>query len=413
MTEEQDEITAFADRDAEPKPEPGLPRLLSLDDAVEDLAAIARLPVYPTPFETLNHALGLGGLVAGQVHILAGGAGAGKTSLLLNLANHHAHAHGPVLFATLEMRAGHCVARAAAPHLRVSANALIRGEVSVAAEHTGISPRIVFVERCGLDGLAAAARHIKRLYRRAPLVVIDYLQLLAAQVLAGMERPDPRLATTATSATLRSLGRELDVPILVASSAGRGSAAKLRGGGRGGPRRGADPRDLPPGELIDVAKESGDIEYDAAAILALHVADERDVDGHQIGTLTAAKMRFGQPCHIAMAFNGEQALWLDRGKVERRKTTDPVDVAQVSAERSAHLRALADKVLTLLSVAPLSRDRLRKELKVRREDVMDASASLIRSGQIVEIGKGSATRFRLADDLVGTSGQGSKGGLHA
>lgn len=415
MTRREDDIEAMARRDAQADEThaPGFPRLLTLDDAVEDLHAIARLPVYETQFPTLDEALGLGGLISGQVHILAGGAGAGKTSLLLNLANHHAHTHGPVLFATLEMRAGHCVARAAAPHLRVAANSLIRGEVHVVAELTGVSPHITFVERCSLEGLEMAVRHLRARHGRPPLVVIDYLQLLAAQVLAGMERPDARLATTATSATLRVLGRELDAPLLVASSAGRGSAAKLRGGGKGGPRRGHDPRDLPPGELIDVAKESGDIEFDAAAILALHVADENDCDGNQIGTLTVAKARFGRPCHIAMAFNGERAQWIDRGKVERRKPSDEVDASQLSAERAAALKALQGRIVTLLSVAPLSRDRLRKELKCRREDLVDASAGLLRSGQVREIGKGSATRLRLAEDLMTGADPDRTGDLHA
>ncbi len=407
MIDADDLRTAAADDRPDERPVPGLPIMLTLEQGIDDLLALSRLPLYPTPFPTLNDSLGLGGLIAGQVFIIAGGAGAGKTTLILGMANHHAREHGPVLFVTLEMRVGHCIARAAAPHLGCSANALIRGEVSVIAATCGVSPNITFVERCTLPQLEAATAELRRRTGKTPLVVVDYLQLLAAQVLAMMVKPDARLATTDVSSALRTIARKLDAPILAVSSASRGSAAKMRG------QKGNDPRTLPPGELIDVAKESGDIEYDAAGIFALHVQPELDIDGCQVGTLTVAKARFGRPCHIAMAYDGEQASWMDRGRVAVRTKTDTVDAGQISVERLNQRTELQARIVVVLSAGPMPKERLREALKANRDALADAVSDLLQTGRLVTTGKGKASRLRLADDLVDRVQQAGARDVHA
>jgi hypothetical protein len=50
--------------------------------SLDEIDRLARTPVYETPFEELNEALGFGGLLAGQVYYLAGGTGFGKTSFI-------------------------------------------------------------------------------------------------------------------------------------------------------------------------------------------------------------------------------------------------------------------------------------------------------------------------------------------
>lgn len=397
---DDDNIIPFAERDREPagKKKRGA-RRMNMVEALADLRAITKLPRFPTPFPTLNGALGLGGHVGGQVLVVAGGTGMGKTTLLLTLAQDYAVHHGPVLFVTLEMRAGHCVARASAPSLRVSANQLLHGEVALELADLPISTNIEFVERCTLGELRETVEDVKRETGRAPLVIIDYLQKLVAQAMVGEQRPDPRLATAAVSATILGIARELEVPIVVASATGRGSAAKLRGTQRGG-RRG-DPRELPPGEMVDVSREASDVEYDAAALLALHVSDETDVDGHQVATLTVAKSRFGRSMHIAMGYDGAQALWVDKGRVERKKDSDPVNAAQVTGERAAELNALAAAIVSLLELGPMSVDGLRRQLKKRRTDVVAAISRLRTDGTVEEKGQGSSRRLQLVDRAQG------------
>lgn len=413
--EEEAEIIAIANRDRE-APRPKGARRIKLHEAFHDLSLISKLPRYPTPFETLNTALGLDGHVGGQIIVLAGGTGMGKTTLLLDFAQHFGAHFGPVLYASLEMRAGHCIARAAAPHMGVFANELLRGEVVLDPHQVPISDRIEFIEDCSLGELDATVEEMKREYDAEPLVVIDYMQKLVARHMAGDARPDPRLATTAVSDGLRGIARRHSVPMLVASATGRGSAQKLRG--KPG-RRGGDPRDLPPGELVDVSKDSGDVEYDAQAILALHVSDEVDVEGYQIATLTAAKCRFGRAQHIAMAYDGARAIWVDRGRVERRKKDDPINADQASAERIAELDHLGNAIVALLKVSPMSKVGLSKTLKTRKSDVVDAIYGLRSKGLVTERGSGSAARIVLTElggampELPGIGGPAhSKGGSH-
>jgi replicative DNA helicase len=392
--DEDADVIAFADRDREPPKKRGA-RRIKLVEAFAGLRRITKRPIFPTPFGTLNTALGLGGHIAGQVIVLAGGTGMGKTTLLLEFAQHYAVHDGPVIFVSLEMEAGHCIARAAAPHMGCTANELLRGDILVESHQVPLSDRIEFVESASLGELGATIEEVKAEYGTTPLVVLDYLQKLVARTMAGDARPDPRLATTNVSASLIAMARELEVPMLVATATGRGSAAKLRG--RPG-RRGGDPRDLPPGELVDVAKESGDVEYDAAALLALHVSDETDVDGYSIATLTVAKSRFGRAQHIAMAYDGGRAIWIDRGRVERKKKDDEpnVDVSQLTAERVAALNKIAADAFTVLAVEPLSMKKLAERLHRKRADVELALQQPLRSGTVIRVGTGPKQALAMA-----------------
>jgi hypothetical protein len=196
------------------------------------------------------------------------------------------------------------------------------------------------------------------------------------------------------SDALRGIARRRRCPMLVASATGRGSAAKIRG--KPG-RPGGDPRDLPPGELVDVSKDSGDVEYDAQAILVLHVSDEVDCEGYAIATLTAAKCRFGRAQHIAMAYDGARAIWVDRGPVERKKADAGVNADQVSAARLAELDQLGATIVSLLQVAPMSKGLIAKTLKTRKANVVDALYSLRSKGFVTEKGQGSAARVVLTE----------------
>lgn len=402
----RDDVDAFADRDREStvsgKRKRGAKRM-KLAEALGDLRAITRLPRYATPFPTLNHALGLGGHVGGQVIVVAGGTGMGKTTLLLTLAQDYAERHGPVAFITLEMRAGHCVARASAPALKTSANAILFGEIEVDVHNVPLSSNIEFIERCTLAELRESIEDMKKEYGCAPLVIIDYLQKLVAQAMVGEARPDPRLATAATSAVILGIARELEVPIVVASATGRGSAAKLRGTQRGGRR--SDPRQQPPGEMVDVSREASDVEYDAAALLALHVSDEMDVDGHQVATLTVAKSRFGRSCHIAMGYDGAGAIWIDKGKVEPKKRSE-VDTAELTVERASEIAKLVNAAAKLLELGPQSTESLRKALKRRRDDILLALSRMSRDGIVQLTGAGPKARWSLVSQAPTLPGMG-------
>lgn len=409
MIEEKNDIDTFADRDREPgtlvplsRKRKGVKRY-SLADAVGDLERITRRPIYSTPFPSVNKAMGLGGLVSGYVHVLAGGTGKGKTTLLLDFARHHARHHGPVLFFTLEMEPGHLVARGVAEDLGVTTNDLLLGNRTVTLDEVtslSLPPRIEYVDRCDLLQLRGTVEDVVADYGQAPLVIVDYLQELAEDEMESMERPDLRIATTRTSKALRRMAKEFGCPLLVTSAVSRGSQSRGRAGENG---RRPDPRQSPPDSYEDVSKESGSIEYNAAALLVLHVSDELDCDGFQVATITVAKSRFGRRCHIAAAFDGERGRWHDRDIVDTRKLKEAEpDASQLTAERLAQLVALERDVLKRLALEPLSLDGLRKALKKGRPDIEVVVKRLLRSGDVLRTGTTKSTKYRLAEgDLPG------------
>jgi hypothetical protein len=208
-----------------------------------------------------------------------------------------------------------------------------------------------------------------------------------------MDRPDPRLATSTVSAALLGVARRLSAPLLVVSSVSRGSGARIRGSSDKAGKR-ADPRTVPPEFFDDVAKESGAIEYDAAAVFVLHVSDETEADGCQVATITVAKSRFGRPVHVAAAYDGARGRWIDRGKVERIKPAKP-GLEEVTAERAAELNALGEAIVRCLESGPKSRKALADALKRRKGDIADAAYPLIRAGVIRDKGSGPASRLEV------------------
>ena len=386
---------------AEVRPPPRrVAKRVGVREALADLARIQSLPIYPTPFETLNKALGLGGLVCGYPHILAGGTGKGKTTFILDVATSHARDHGPALIVSLEMRAGHLVARSSSAAVGCSTNELLRGERALHPDEVPWPDRLEIVDALGPDPLVTLRNTIEDMTRehgRAPLVVIDYLQKLVEAVMRSMElggeRPDPRLATAAVSAELLSIARDLEVPMLIVSAVSRGAGARIRGSGdRAGKR--TDPRSVPPDFFDDVARESGAIEYDAAALFVLHVSDELDVERCQVATITVAKARFGRTCHIAAAYNGAGGRWIDRGMVERERA-DKRGLDVVTAERAEELRKLGDAIAAAIAAGPKSRNALADELERRKSDIADAVHLMIKAGTARERGAGRMMRIEL------------------
>lgn len=393
---EDAELDAFAARDMElpiidaPAAPTRTMGLISAADCLRDLRErMQPSPRYSTPWPSLTTALGLGGWFAGEVYTLVGGTGAGKTSFALAVARHHALEHGPVIYVSEEMTPGHCLARSSASLLAVPSNAIIRGDIDATDQQLmcGIPARMFLMRRQGLDKIRAAAMHLRDEYGSGPLIVVDYIGKLAAAAMAAMERPDPRLAMTQVSSALCAMAEELGSPMLGLSAGSRASTGKLRGNRNG--KRGSV-RDLPPSELVDTAKESGDVEYDAAGLLTLSVSDEPTCSGGLVATLTVAKARYGALQHIAMEFFGERGEWVDHGRVEQTSAED---------RREADVTGLRDAIAgALRSGGPASATTLAKALRRRREDVMTAVTEMAACGLVESCGAGSRTRIKLKED---------------
>lgn len=297
--------------------------------ALEDLDRLARNPVFETPFPLLNAALGFGGMLGTQNYILAAHTGVGKTSFVANVANHIGLEHD-VIVATWEMLPGYFVARIAAGPLRKHSNAIIRGDVPGADVLGAVSPGVTFLEEPSLALLRRAAEHLTKKRGRPPMIIVDYLQLLAAQLARGMDRPDPKVAVELASAELRSLAKDVGAVVLSVSATSRTTGRELS----------QDVRKRAPRDLIGAGRDSGSIEFDGAGVIVLSITDESDTDG-AIATVTVAKARFGQSCHLDYRWIGQYGQWLEYGTAERTmKATTPE-----APNKNANLRTSIAMVL--------------------------------------------------------------------
>jgi len=201
------------------------------------------------------------GFQKGEMIILAARPSMGKTSLLLNLAEHMSAVDGiPVAIFSLEMSKQQLAQRLLASYSRYDLRQMRRGMISpedwdrlkLAAgdlERAPIfiddSPRLTVLE------LRAKARRLKAAHD-IQCVFIDYLQLMT---FAG--RADSRYEQiTEISHGLKALARELEIPVIAAAQLNRGPADR--------------PTHRP---LMSDLRESGAIEQDADVVTLLHNED--------------------------------------------------------------------------------------------------------------------------------------------
>jgi replicative DNA helicase len=277
--------------------------MISIGGALEQLHHLASKPVYPTPFPELNKSIGFDGMIATQVYVVVSGTGGGKTSFVAEIAKFTASNGVDALIATYEMFPAYYVAKMAAAELGVHSNDILRNKLRASEVMGSIPKRIHFLNRPTIATLRKAIEKIKRSGRPAPLVVVDYLQALAERMAAEMERPDPKIANAAVSRELLALAEECEVPLLAVSATSRSTSDKLAD----------NVRQLAPRALVGAAKETSQIEYDSAAIVVLSQSDEQDLDG-QISTISVAKARFGETCHIDARFDGQKGRWTEVGR---------------------------------------------------------------------------------------------------
>jgi hypothetical protein len=238
-------------------------------------------PPIATPFPQLD--LLLGGGFRG-VNVLAGPTGRGKSSLALTVARLTARTR-PVVYLSTELDERQALARVAAQELGKAWRALYEGDASTEATIAGVVEGLrLYVMTIGsvvqmLDTFAALA-----LCEPEPaLVVLDYLQGLARTA------EDRRLAVGCVSEAITAWTRTTGGVVLAVSSIARASYF--------------DTEAKTATDFINAAKESGDVEFDAASVMFLDVAAP-PLGGTSEGRLHVAKSRFGSAGTIGLFFDG-------------------------------------------------------------------------------------------------------------
>lgn len=256
----------------------------------------------PTGFKELDSTLS--GLQKSDLVILAARPSMGKTTLALDIARMASVSHDKsILIFSLEMSSQQLVDRMLSAQSRVNAWNLRTGHLS--------SDRDFSQLRDSLDKLAKAKIFIddtpgnsivkmKALSRRLKaekgldLIVVDYLQLMTTS-----KNYDSMVnQVTEISRSLKSLAKELDVPVLALSQLSR--AVESRGG---------RPR------LSDL-RDSGSIEQDADVVMFIHREDKGKDESEKtnIAEILIEKHRNGPTGKVDLFFDEKTTTFLNLEK---------------------------------------------------------------------------------------------------
>jgi len=240
--------------------------------------------------------------------IIAGRPAMGKTSFALSIAKNIAVDHRlPIAFFSLEMNNVQLVNRLISNTCEIEGKKVMNGQLDDAdwnrfdkniGKLLGAPLYIDDTPGLSIFELRTKARRLVR-EKKVELIMIDYLQLMNAN---GMKFGNRQEEVSTISRSLKSLAKELDIPILALSQLNRSvetrdsSASKVDG------KR---------PQLSDL-RESGAIEQDADMVLFVHrpeyyhiLHDENGNDLHGMAQIIIAKHRKGAVGDVLLNFRGE------------------------------------------------------------------------------------------------------------
>lgn len=226
-----------------------------------------------------------GGFRPGQMIVVAGRTGMGKTSLALQIGFHVASRNiGAVPIYSLEMSAEENLLRAVCQHANIDSARFLHGKASEAdvPKITAALGELGAASWAICDSGTVREADIRRQCEALAvtsgplaLIIVDYLQL----VTPTGKTSNRTEAVSEISRGLKRIARDLDVPVLALSQLSRAPKGQER-------KR---------PELSDL-RESGAIEQDADKVIFVH-RDDTSTDQNQDGSFIVAKNRQG-PCGI-------------------------------------------------------------------------------------------------------------------
>ena len=236
------------------------------------------------------------GMHPGDLIIVGGRPGMGKTSFAMNIAEHVAIEQKlPTAVFSMEMSAEQLALRVLSSFGRIDQQALRSGDMedgdwSRLVSASGLLREApLFIDETGAlspQELAGRARRIAAKHPKLALIVVDYIQLM--QVPSNRENRTNEISEISRS--LKALAKELKVPIIALSQLSRSLEAR---------------QDKRP--IMSDLRESGSIEQDADMVLFVYRDDYHNKESAQQGTaeIIIAKQRSGPTGKIKTAFLGK------------------------------------------------------------------------------------------------------------
>lgn len=306
-----------------------LKKAINMADAARKRSS--KLSGIPTHIRTLDKRMG--GLQRSDLIILAGRPGMGKTSFATNIAFNIAAAYqaenklsdaaenegGVVGFFSLEMSSEQLATRIIAEQTEISSTKIRRGDIDendfnkLMGSMYKMQQVPLYIDQTGgisIAQLAARARRLKR-QRNLDILVIDYIQLMSGFSRRASENRVQEITEITTG--LKSLAKELDIPIIALSQLSRQVESR---------------EDRRP-QLSDL-RESGSIEQDADVVLFVYreeyyLQNKKPKEGtkelenwqdemnkiHNRAEVIIAKQRHGPTCTIELTFQSEFTRFSD------------------------------------------------------------------------------------------------------
>lgn len=278
-----------------------------ISDVVERIDFLTRnrdtLMGVPTGFTLLDRILG--GLQKSDLLILAARPGMGKSSLALSIALNAARRNNArVAYFSLEMSNEQLVQRLLSMETAIDSHRLRMGDINEeewpilleAANMLAAAP--IFVDDTPGVTVNDLRTKARRLYAEngLDLLIIDYMQLMTGTAGSSGRSENRQQEISYISRSLKSLARELNVPVIALSQLSRAVEAR------------SDKRPM----LSDL-RESGSIEQDADVVLFIYREDYylEDSDRQNIADVLVAKHRHGSTGNVSLFFRKELTQFRD------------------------------------------------------------------------------------------------------
>ena len=271
------------------------------------------------------------GLQNGDLIIIAGRPSMGKTALSMNIVEHVAiHNSTPVAVFSLEMPTEQLVIRMISSFGRIHSSKLRDGDMSEIDWNSFNHAVRAFEENTILidetpsitpTEIRAKCRRLKRRYPDLGLIMVDYLQLMTVH-----GKSENRVQEISEiSRSLKSLAKEINVPVIALSQLNRGVESRAKTG------KGRIP------QMADL-RESGSIEQDADIIGFIYrdevYHDDTYTNPEEIGKadLRIAKHRNGATGNIKLAFVGQYSRFEDLAFEDRFQgvSDDQMDASYIN-----------------------------------------------------------------------------------
>ena len=271
----------------------------SYDAIVESSQNKGKINGLSTGFRDLNFRTG--GFHGGELILIAGRPGMGKSSFAVNIAEHVAFSENKtVAIFNLEMPKTQIVSRILCSQAMVDSHKIKMGDIS-ADDWMSIGKVLnklhnspMYIDDTAtitVSEIRAKCRRLKQTKDLA-LVVIDYLQLMES----GKKVESRQNEVAQISRSLKILAKELDIPVIALSQLSRASEAR------------SDKRPM----LSDL-RESGSIEQDADMVMFLYRDEYYNKESEQKGIAECilAKHRQGEPGTFYLGWKGAQTKFVN------------------------------------------------------------------------------------------------------